>query len=91
MLTNKNKFIVGHLIMDDDFDQQISILLLGESGSGKTSLIRALFGEDTFSCVHIPSAGVDTRLKNLELRDDGLGNCLLRLSLNIHEVSKLKS
>jgi len=57
--------------IEPDFSIEISILFLGETRSGKSSLIRAFLGE-TFMYNHPPSAGVDTKYRIVRLEEDGL-------------------
>ncbi|XP_075263781.1 ras-related protein Rab-13-like [Convolutriloba macropyga] len=62
---------------DDDsfvecnFQIEISVLMLGETRCGKSSLIRAFLGEN-FMYNHPPSAGVDTRNRIIKLEEDGI-------------------
>lgn len=46
----------------DDFDHTIRILLLGDSGVGKTSLMTR-FSEDKFAPTLISTAGVDYKVR----------------------------
>ncbi|CAN0462559.1 unnamed protein product, partial [Hapterophycus canaliculatus] len=46
----------------DDFDHTIRILLLGDSGVGKTSLMTR-FSEDKFAPTMISTAGVDFKVR----------------------------
>jgi ABC-type molybdenum transport system ATPase subunit/photorepair protein PhrA len=50
-----------------DFDAQIRILLLGESGAGKTSLLLR-FTDDMFERSTVSTVGVDFRVKKLTLQ-----------------------
>ncbi|CAN0026704.1 unnamed protein product [Ectocarpus sp. 6 AP-2014] len=50
----------------DDFDHTIRILLLGDSGVGKTSLMTR-FSEDKFAPTLISTAGVDYKVQTLDI------------------------
>eukprot|EP00903_Cladosiphon_okamuranus_P020272 g18604.t1 len=50
----------------DDFDHTIRILLLGDSGVGKTSLMTR-FSEDKFAPTMISTAGVDFKVQTLDI------------------------
>ncbi|CAB1099861.1 unnamed protein product [Ectocarpus sp. CCAP 1310/34] len=50
----------------DDFDRTIRILLLGDSGVGKTSLMTR-FSEDKFAPTLISTAGVDYKVQTLDI------------------------
>ncbi|KAL7713053.1 Ras-related protein Rab-1 [Entamoeba marina] len=52
--------------MSDQKDSTIKLLLIGESGVGKSSLLLR-FSEDTFNPVYITTVGIDFRVKNIEL------------------------
>ena len=52
--------------MSDSKDTTIKLLLIGESGVGKSSLLLR-FSEDTFNPMYITTVGIDFRVKNIEL------------------------
>lgn len=49
-----------------NYDKLIKLLLLGESGVGKTSLLLR-FTEDYFTSEHLTSIGIDYKIKMLEM------------------------
>src|SRR5437899_8952112 len=49
-------------------DYQLKLLLLGDSGVGKTSLL-AKFTEDVFTPSYISTIGIDFKIKTLEIND----------------------
>lgn len=52
----------GGVLQGDDFEHTIRILLLGDSGVGKTSLMTR-FSEDKFAPTMISTAGVDFKVR----------------------------
>lgn len=50
------------------YDGQFKILVLGESGVGKTSLLMR-YCDDDFSNNHLPTIGIDFKIKNVSLND----------------------
>jgi small GTP-binding protein len=50
------------------YDGQFKILVLGESGVGKTSLLMR-YCDDDFSNNHLPTIGIDFKIKNISLND----------------------
>ena len=57
--------------IEPNFQIELSILFLGETTCGKSSLIRAFLGE-SFMFKLSPSAGVDTRHRIIKLAEDSL-------------------
>ena len=56
---------------EPSFETELSILFLGETTCGKSSLIRAFLGEN-FLFKLPPSVGVDTRDRIMKLEEDSL-------------------
>ena len=53
---------------DDDKDYTFEILILGDSDSGKTAIIKR-YVEDKFNKHHLSSIGVDYHIKNIKIDD----------------------
>jgi Ras-related protein Rab-1A len=54
--------------MDSDFDYLFKILVIGESGVGKSALLLR-FAENTFSETFMSTVGVDFKIKKVNVRD----------------------
>eukprot|EP01115_Flamella_aegyptia_P005964 TRINITY_DN2509_c0_g1_i4.p1 TRINITY_DN2509_c0_g1~~TRINITY_DN2509_c0_g1_i4.p1 ORF type:complete len:203 (-),score=80.67 TRINITY_DN2509_c0_g1_i4:99-707(-) len=54
--------------MDQDFDYLFKILVIGESGVGKSALLLR-FAENTFSETFMSTVGVDFKIKKVNVRD----------------------
>ncbi len=50
----------------DSVDCLIKLLLIGDTGVGKTSLLLR-FADDRFSFDHIPTIGIDFKIKTIEI------------------------
>ena len=50
-------------LMNQEYDHLFKVLLLGDSGTGKSSLILR-YTEDTFNSSLVSSIGVDFKVKN---------------------------
>ncbi len=48
------------------FDCVIKLLLIGDSGVGKTSILLR-FADDSFTLDHIPTLGIDFKIKTVEI------------------------
>ena len=53
-------------MMNQDYDYLFKILLLGDSGTGKSSVILR-YTEDTFNSSLVSSIGVDFKIKKKEI------------------------
>ena len=51
---------------DNTFDMQIKLLMIGDSGVGKTCLLLR-YANDSFSPTFITTIGIDFKLKNIQL------------------------
>lgn len=73
----------------DAFDLQIKLLMIGDSGVGKTCLLLR-YASESFSPTFITTIGIDFKIKNIQL--DGkrikLQVCTLRYSLS--DLSKMR-
>ena len=56
---------------DDDKDYTFEILILGDSDSGKTAILKR-YVEDKFDKHHLTSIGVDYRIKNIKIDDKNI-------------------
>ena len=63
-----------------DFDKQLKILMIGDSGVGKTCLLLR-YANDSFSTTFITTIGIDYKVKNVEV--DGKK---LKLQVKIHQI-----
>jgi Ras-related protein Rab-8A len=63
-----------------DFDTQLKILMIGDSGVGKTCLLLR-YANDSFSTTFITTIGIDYKVKNVEV--DGKK---LKLQVKIHQI-----
>jgi Ras-related protein Rab-8A len=63
-----------------DFDKQEKILMIGDSGVGKTCLLLR-YANDSFSTTFITTIGIDYKVKNVEV--DGKK---LKLQVKIHQI-----
>jgi Ras-related protein Rab-8A len=51
---------------DNSFDMQIKLLMIGDSGVGKTCLLLR-YANDSFSPTFITTIGIDFKIKNIQL------------------------
>ena len=51
---------------DNAFDMQIKLLMIGDSGVGKTCLLLR-YANDSFSPTFITTIGIDFKIKNIQL------------------------
>ena len=51
---------------DNPFDMQIKLLMIGDSGVGKTCLLLR-YANDSFSPTFITTIGIDFKIKNINL------------------------
>ena len=69
---------------DNAFDMQIKLLMIGDSGVGKTCLLLR-YANDSFSPTFITTIGIDFKIKNIQLDSKRIklqvqSKSLLRLS-----------
>ena len=51
---------------DNPFDMQIKLLMIGDSGVGKTCLLLR-YANDSFSPTFITTIGIDFKIKNIQI------------------------
>ena len=56
---------------DESYDYLVKILMIGESGVGKSCLIQR-FSKNEFSLNHLPTIAIDFKLKLLPIKDSKL-------------------
>ncbi|XP_050883959.1 ras-related protein RABE1c isoform X1 [Lathyrus oleraceus] len=66
-----NFLAASHLIVlmalpSEDYDYLLKVLLIGDSGVGKSSLL-VRFSEGSFSTSYLPTMGIDFRNRNIEM------------------------
>ena len=66
---------------DNAFDMQIKLLMIGDSGVGKTCLLLR-YANDSFSPTFITTIGIDFKIKNIQLE-----NKRVKLQVTIHDSS----
>ena len=54
--------------MDDQYDHLVKILMVGESGVGKTCIIRR-FTKNEFSLAHLSTIAIDFKMKIVPIED----------------------
>jgi Ras-related protein Rab-8A len=64
---------------DNAFDIQIKLLMIGDSGVGKTCLLLR-YANDSFSPTFITTIGIDFKIKNIQLE-----NKRVKLQVTTHE------
>jgi Ras-related protein Rab-1A len=69
-------------IMNQEYDYLFKVLLLGDSGTGKSSLILR-YTEDTFNSSLVSSIGVDFKVKKKELNGKIIKIQIVRINENI--------
>jgi Ras-related protein Rab-1A len=69
-------------IMNQEYDYLFKVLLLGDSGTGKSSLILR-YTEDTFNSSLVSSIGVDFKVKKKELNGKIIKIQIVRIYENI--------
>ena len=69
-------------LMNQDYDYLFKVLLLGDSGTGKSSLILR-YTDDTFNSSLVSSIGVDFKLKKKEIDGKIIKIQIVRLNWNI--------
>ena len=69
-------------IMNQEYDYLFKVLLLGDSGTGKSSLILR-YTEDTFNSSLVSSIGVDFKVKKKELNGKIIKIQIVRIIENI--------
>lgn len=57
--------------MDDTYDHLVKILMVGESGVGKTCIIRR-FTKNEFSLAHLSTIAIDFKMKIVQINDEKL-------------------
>ena len=68
--------------MNQEYDYLFKVLLLGDSGTGKSSLILR-YTEDTFNSSLVSSIGVDFKVKKKELNGKIIKIQIVRIYENI--------
>ena len=68
--------------MNQEYDYLFKVLLLGDSGTGKSSLILR-YTEDTFNSSLVSSIGVDFKVKKKELNGKIIKIQIVRINENI--------
>ncbi len=53
---------------DDSYDHLVKVLMIGESGVGKTCIIQR-FSKNEFSMNHLSTIAIDFKLKMIEVND----------------------
>ena len=69
-------------LMNQDYDYLFKVLLLGDSGTGKSSLILR-YTDDTFNSSLVSSIGVDFKLKKKEIDGKIIKIQIVRYNWNI--------
>ena len=69
-------------IMNQEYDYLFKVLLLGDSGTGKSSLILR-YTDDTFNSSLVSSIGVDFKVKKKELNGKIIKIQIVRINENI--------
>ncbi len=69
-------------IMNQEYDYLFKVLLLGDSGTGKSSLILR-YTDDTFNSSLVSSIGVDFKVKKKELNGKIIKIQIVRIIENI--------
>ena len=69
-------------LMNQDYDYLFKVLLLGDSGAGKSSLILR-YTDDTFNSSLVSSIGVDFKVKKKEIEGKIIKIQIVRNNKNI--------
>ena len=67
-------------LMNQEYDYLIKVLLIGDSGAGKSSLILRYI-DDTFNSSLVSSIGVDFKMKKKIINDKIVKIQIVRISL----------
>ena len=67
--------------MDSDYDYLFKIVLTGDTGVGKTSILRR-YCDDVFTSAGIPTIGVNFCIKKIKIGDDSIK--VVTLNFNIY-------
>ena len=75
---------------ENAFDMQIKLLMIGDSGVGKTCLLLR-YANDSFSPTFITTIGIDFKIKNIQLDSKRIKlQVLLVMSVFGHDYRKHK-
>ena len=74
------------LLMETEYDYLFKIVLIGDAGVGKTSIVRR-YTDGIFTSAGIPTIGVDFCIKTLQIGSSAVKVCVCLITKTVDVVS----